>query len=433
MVPLDSLLPSARQKDAARRMDALSTGLREIRWEGFEISFAYDIDERLIPVLLHLHGPHTKLHVGRRRGDLLACNVDELPRVDFVISGPPCPPFSSIGPSGAPEDDPRERVFRQVTKLIISQGRKRCLGFIVEMVLGIAHRSREKSYYEGWFQYLQRHCPMYRIDTWFMNSKDYVPQHRPRLYTVGVLREALGDAGIPPPMPLASMRAALGEALHKGIPPVDERMLTPHQRNTLDATKPLLRARLLLSNHLPARTPTTGALGRFQPPIACFSVDRDVNKQFGQSSRWDDAIPTLRTGNEMLWLLKFSTTGDLLISRCLHPVERLALQGFPPELARLMSKKTTLRATGNSFTVPVVTAVFRQCLAAISLRCSPITGAMTLASPLQRPQEESAALLAKRRRINELRESIAILDAELQWQERQFQALAANAGFGFRM
>ena len=52
-----------------------------------------------------------------------------------------------------------------------------------------------------------------------------------------------------------------------------------------------------------------------------------------------------------------------------------------------------------------------------------------MACPLQSPQEESAALLAKRRRINELRETIAILDAELQWQERQFQARAAS-GFG---
>ena len=76
-------------------LDALSAGLREIRWEGFEISFAYDIDESLIPVLLDLHGPHTNLHVGRHRGDLLVCNIDELPPVDFIISGPPCPPFSS--------------------------------------------------------------------------------------------------------------------------------------------------------------------------------------------------------------------------------------------------------------------------------------------------------------------------------------------------
>ena len=75
-------------------MDALSAGLREIGWDGFEIAYAYDIDESLVPVLLHMHGPHANLHIGSRRGDFLACDVDELPRVDFIVAGPPCPPFS---------------------------------------------------------------------------------------------------------------------------------------------------------------------------------------------------------------------------------------------------------------------------------------------------------------------------------------------------
>lgn len=130
----------------------------------------------------------------------------------------------------------------------------------------------------------------------------------------------------------------------------------------------------------------------------------------------------------MLWLLKFSNTGALLISRCLHPVERLALQGFPPELAQWMSKTTLLRATGNSFTVPVVVAVFRQCLASLARR-SPATGATMMSCPMSRTQEEIATLLAKRRRLNELREEIAILDAELQLQERQFLDRAAGMGY----
>jgi len=268
---------------------------------------------------------------------------------------------------------------------------------------------------------------MFRIDTWLMNSQDYVPQHRPRLYTVGVLNECLGDAGIPPPMPRASMRAPLADCLHKGLRPVDEGILTPHQRNNLSATKPLLQARLM-QRAPQLNTPTSGALGRFQAPIACFSVDRDVEKEFSSSMRCDDSTPTLRTGNEMLWLLKWSEAGTLLISRCLHPVERLALQGFSPELAHWMSKTTLLRATGNSFTVPVVVAVFRQCLASIALHRSPATGAMTWSRPLSRTQEEVASILAKRRRINELREDIAILDAELQLQEWQFRARSSGMG-----
>jgi site-specific DNA-cytosine methylase len=92
-------------------MDSLSAGLREIPWDGFEVAHAYDIDESLSPTLLHMHGADANLHIGHRAGDVLACNEEEWSRVDWVISGPLCPPFSSIGPNRAPEDDPREAVF----------------------------------------------------------------------------------------------------------------------------------------------------------------------------------------------------------------------------------------------------------------------------------------------------------------------------------
>ena len=117
----------------------------------------------------------------------------------------------------------------------------------------------------------------------------------------------------------------------------------------------------------------------------------------GKSFRCDDAVPTLRTGNEMLWLLKFAADGSTILSRCLHPVERLALQGFAPELASCMSKSTLIRATGNSFTVPVVVDVFQRCMDAISY--SPILGVEILQRPRKRA-DEMVAQLAKRRRVN---------------------------------
>ena len=124
----------------------------------------------------------------------------------------------------------------------------------------------------------------------------------------------------------------------------------------------------------------------------------------------------------MLWLLKFAADGSVILSRCLHPVERLALQGFAPELASCMSKQTLVRATGNSFTVPVVVDVFQRCMDAISY--SPILGVEIVARP-RKHADDMTALLAKQRRINDLRESIAILDAELRLAERQFTLLTA--------
>ena len=47
---------------------------------------------------------------------------------------------------------------------------------------------------------------------------------------------------------------------------------------------------------------------------------------------------------------------------CLHPLERFALQGFPPEMSAGLSKQQCLELTGNSFSVPVMAAATSQCL-----------------------------------------------------------------------
>ena len=407
-------------------LDALGAGLLEINWDAFEVAYAHDIDASLAQALVLMHGERAACFQIGHHGDLLACNVQEWDRVDWVIAGPPCPPFSTIGDHKlAPQDVPRERLFRKVIEIIIHQGKLRCFGFVIEMVAGIAHRFREQNYLSAWLQTLAEQAPMYRIHVWALNSERYLPQHRPRVYTVGVLRELVGDLGMPPPAPhmAASCRASLGELLNKGLKPVDESHLSPQQKENLSMMKPYLFHRWATS---PSPGRCHGESGRFSPPIFCISVDRNPEKKFGSYFRCDDAVPTLRTGNEMLWLLKFAADGSVILSRCLHPVERLALQGFAPELALCMSKQTLVRATGNSFTVPVVVDVFQRCMDAIS--CSPILGVEMWKKPRKRA-DEMAALLAKRRRINELREGIALLDAELRLEESHFRLLNLRMGY----
>ena len=184
-------------------LDALGHGLLEMNWDGFEVTYAYDIDPSLAAALMHMHGEQAAgFHIGHRAGDLLKCNVQEWDRVDWVVAGPPCPPFSSIGNHTiASQDDPREKLFQKVTEIIIHQGKLRCFGFICEMVEGIAHRCREQNYHSYWLQILAECAPMYRVHVWTLNSSRYLPQNRPRIYTVGVLREILGDVGMPPPAP----------------------------------------------------------------------------------------------------------------------------------------------------------------------------------------------------------------------------------------
>ena len=254
-------------------LDALGAGLLEIDWKAFEVVYAYDIDASLAAALVRMHGERAaSFHIGNC-GDLLACNVQEWDRVDWVIAGPPCPPYSAIRNRGvAPQNDPRERLFLKVTEIISHQAKLRCFGFICEMVEGIAHRSREQNYYDDWLQTLAEEAPMFRIHVWTLNSARYLPQNRPRIYTVGVLRELVGDVGMPPPAPhmAASSRASLGELLNKGLKPVDESNLSPQQKENLSMMKPYLFHRWSSS---PSPGHNQRESSRFSPPIFCISVD----------------------------------------------------------------------------------------------------------------------------------------------------------------
>ncbi len=397
-------------------LDSLCTGLREMRFDAFEVLYAYDTDAALLPHLLAVHGPiglgGPGVGVGRS-GDLLRVDVTTWQRVDFLMSGPPCPPWSSIGKRLC-ADDVGEKVFEQVTRSIEHQALLGAYGFLIEMVPGmdysssLASASGEQSYYTKWVERLRRTCPMYHIHTWQMQTSDYLPQNRLRLYTVGVHRDFALDGLPPPPAVPRLARVNLADVLHRGLCPIDELVLTPQQRANLTAAKRRLSM----------------VIGR--GTIACISVDRDPSATFGEYLRHDGDVCTLRTQNECLWLYACDGAGRTTLSRCLHPVERLALQGFRPEVALYFSKVDLLRVTGNACSVPVVTAVFRQ-LVRPFMHLAAFEGPQAVHRPLgpvvhgppgpPGPQEWAAGL-AKMHRLNTEREEIALLERESQLLQR---------------
>ena len=113
----------------------------------------------------------------------------------------------------------------------------------------------------------------------------------------------------------------------------------------------------------------------------------------------------LRTGNDLIWLLQYDGSSDrFALSRCLHPMERCALQGFRPETLAGMSKSGVLRATGNAMSTPVVAAAFKRCMEVLAARFGTDV-------PRVIPQRDEER---KRRRtgIMLLREQIALLEAQ---------------------
>jgi site-specific DNA-cytosine methylase len=335
----------------------------------FHAIHVYDIREHLRRPLTELHGPEraSQFKLGDIEGDILNVNEREWERVDGVVSGPPCPPWSTIG-QRARHSDPREAVFRKVTDILVDQAFKGCFFFIVEMVPGIRHKQQGQphSYYEEWLQELRGRAPQWHIQCWSLNSSTFgLPQDRERVYTIGVNLQTVGIPATPPLDKLcrAPLRTTtLAQFLHPRMPKVWESRLNPNMAANLRAYKKIIEPELL-----------TGTLGSF----ACISLDRCPSKDFGKWVRVDGMVDTFRTCNEHLWLLSLGEgPAGPSISRPLHPVERLGMQGFPSWVARHLSKRQLLEATGNSFSVPVVGCVLVQLLNTVGT-----TGAWTTTVP----------------------------------------------------
>ena len=384
-------------------LDGISAGLQEVRWDGVDVIHAFDVDQDLIPALQALHGRQAveRWNIGPD-GNMLLVDVTRWEDVDLIVSGPPCPPWSSIGQRRAEEDE-RAQIFEQVTAAIKEQARRGVLlGFLIEMVPGMAHSRSSTglggpSYYEQWMQEIQRDMPDFYVVDWVMQSADYLPQHRERLYTVGLRRDALG-AGIlaPPRLPRQAqlLRTRLADILHQGLPANCEEYIHGQPRANLMAAKRSVLA------YRP----------RGEEGCYCFPIDRDPTMTFAPGHRSDGNVCALRTGNEMLWVLMINSAGIVVLSRCLHPVERLGLQGFRPELANFLGKAALLRSTGNACTAPVITSVLRQLL--LPLAHLGVLGVSTIPRPasLWQLNEEALQYLAKIKRLNTHRASIAVLE-----------------------
>ena len=151
--------------------------------------------------------------------------------------------------------------------------------------------------------------------------------------------------------------------------------------------------------------------------MVIISLDRNPEAQWATGFGVHGVVGALRTGNDLIWLLQYDASSDCFtLSRCLHPMERCALQGFPAEQLAGMSKAGVLRATGNAMSTPVVAAAFKRLMEVLVARLSI---GVPSAIPLQ-DEGRKRRLIAqdeerKRRRtaITFMRGRIALLEAEV--------------------
>jgi len=408
---VEPLLPLRRPLTVISPCLGLDTAGHALRGLGAQwVTTGCDTDKALAAPLQWLYGPGFQGHqiVLGTAGNILHHDISTWPVADLIISGPPCPPWSTIGTSRGRGDD-REAVFAKVTELLVNQGQRGAAAFVIEMVPGMLHvpAGRAQSPWQEWIAHLSSQCPHWDIRAWHMNSSWFVPQERARIYTVAYNR--LRTAASLPPAPTSSDTSSgplpLASALNLHLPPVREQPLTFQQQANLQGHKEsstLQRAGArLLDNDLSF------------PRIATIALDRDMGAAFGDGwVRTDGLCATLRTGNELMWLLSGEPQAPWM-SRCLHPLERAYLQGLPPATLAGLSKHDMLRFTGNAMTVPVVAAVLARLLNGLP----PDAGLHERWSWAEEQQALTAARATKLQQIQALCEVHRQAQSEISWSQ----------------
>ena len=132
--------------------------------------------------------------------DVVNRDLEKVPKVDVHTAGFPCQPWSSEGKGQGRRDElGRGRVFDHVAKYIEKRQPK---VFLLENVQAMAFKSHKKAF-EAMLRTL-RQSGCYFVTWRVLNASHFgLPQSRPRLYIVGLLRTAVRSdfAGFPWPKP----------------------------------------------------------------------------------------------------------------------------------------------------------------------------------------------------------------------------------------
>ena len=328
-----------------------------------DIINCYDLEDSYRSCLTkHLHSMGmqvVELHVGKIDGNLLSVPLTSLSRpVDFLISGPPCPPWAGQGKHKG-RADPKADVFMAVVSWVIFLvGSGGLLGVVLENVPGIMSETSDGHESVGavFLKVLRKYCPEF---DWVVDKLELVnylhPQTRVRVFIRG-LRKVICQC-VPPPLQSFGRRS-LKEAL--GLSPYTPRnvLSVPQQQNLKDAE---------------AEAKKLHAAGKVN---LCDLIVVPVDRSWDEDIQYNASLsvnqcPTLTTHNVYLFVLE---VGDVINNiedsqrtyfRKITDPERLALQGFPPNLALDLPPNRIVFAAGNAFPPPLIAALLHPMLKAM--------------------------------------------------------------------
>ena len=331
----------------------------------------WDVTAAVAPALQKLCVDDSCLHVGASRGDVTRVDLADLDlETDAVISGPPCPPFSTMG-ARLIEMDSRSNVFISVALWILHLARRGRLAFwCVENVAGILRkRSGSGMSFGEWFvAEMDLNLPQgWLVQVHNHNSIDcLLPQSRPRVFFVGVapsLQVSRFQKRLLWQPLLSWPRVRLTDFIDMEASPEDWAALTIRQQ--LNVESQLAEFASLLK-----KSP------RAEVSVALIDSSRDPHGKV-DAGICIEASRTLRTNNLGLWLLPSEDLKDKIgpKGRKLSRLEKCRLAGISAESLEGMTDTEVEVAIGNTIPVSLIGVVlyplFRCALQA--LRSPPCT------------------------------------------------------------
>ena len=332
----------------------------------------FDTDERLAEAMLHMHGNHDALFLGAA-GDILTRPVEDFPSCHVLVSGPPCPPWSSKGKCLS-FDDPRAAVFWKVVDIVRHQGQQdQLMFFILENVPGLLkrHNGVSEAPVTILVKALQDTLPDFDLEILLLNSLDFgLPQSRARVYIVGRRRE-LFPRGQPPPPRIFAGRVQLRDILWPAAACAGK-LYTPIQEQNLRDFKHKYRHWMT----------DPGQRGLFM--VVDISRTPSDRTTWGNSPHEPDVVECLTASGPALHVFALGEgQGELSVDRPIMPGERGLLQGQSQDLVNAVDGVPDIhqkRMFGNAMSVPVVGSVGGRMLQALLRSHDPAT----LAALLQR-------------------------------------------------
>lgn len=324
--------------DAFAGAGGLSLGLR---WAGFDVRAAYDFDRHAVETYRHnLDDRITCASAEDLSGDVLMRQAGlQDGECDLLTGGPPCQGFS-VQRRGADVDERNDLVLQFLRQ--IDEVRPRA--FLMENVSGLAGRRGANILTQ--FAASARKIG-YNLQQTVLDAADYgVPQHRRRLFVVGMTEERTFT--FPDPTHSTSDWVTVRTAISDLPVPLPAKLGPPALPNhQLDNISDLNRQRI---SHVPEGGGRDDIPEALRLPCHRVSVDRAGHRGVYGRLWWDRPAGTITTKCNSFTRGRF---GHPAQDRNITMREAARLQGFPDDYVFLGGRVEVAHQVGNAVPPPL--------------------------------------------------------------------------------